>query len=1106
MTLSLLYLSISYLLFLRTGSAEALSPEKDQAIGDLPRLYHSGEFEYQDIYLTAYLTNPARYLNKARADFNALSDPGSRRYFDLSLALTRIHLDLNQVDEARTYFERIEKRVLDSDSQTDRAIIIYMRSLFLSKALQFKESTQLLHENQDLVPKSNLKLSVSWKNRQVASLSSIGKVAESIAQHESLFAYLKENPFPVQEAYIRLMYVSKLLHAGFYDLAEAAISDASVAAQSLDNVDVLRYLNLTRARYYLRKSLYEKALASYYQELRWAERHKSERDLAFVYMALAIIYHDTGNTAKAEKYYLQAKEVYDKLGDKEGRVAVLINLAVFNMNEDRYTVAEEYYLEMLAISESFDSSYYKSFSLVGLSDVYLKMKKEDLALKYLNQARELVESDPRPATKMSFYTNLAEAYYLKGQFDKAEAELLFGLDLARDHENVHFERVAIKDLINLYETTEEWEKAFNYQQQLAEITQKVNDASKAEAMAEVSARYEEDKKAQKIEILRKENALKELELSQQESERALVAILVLSLMVAIITLVVRYFNRETKRKVRLFIKAFDISAEAMWVATPDLKIVFANPALSKISGVDEEKLIGRKLRLYETEEQNETLLNKIVEIARQEGRWKGELFDKRKDGTVYPIDFQIQPIFDENKELTHYFGIFEDITERHQARKELEHLATHDALTDIPNRSLFAELLHQSCERSRQTDLCPAVLFIDLDNFKTINDSFGHEVGDQLLIAVCEKLMALKEENTVIARIGGDEFCAFITDANPSEEAAHLAKRIKAALDSPIQVNSREFTLTASIGIAVYPKDGHTPTALMRNADIAMYAVKEQNKNGFHFYQTGMNERILAELELEDRIKKSLDAGDFELHFQPRIDIQSSQVVGGEALIRWREADGTLIYPDQFIPVAEKSGLIIAIDCYVIEKALQQLHHWLSEGLDPGKLSINLSAAHFGQPDSLLPFLESTLRRFDVPVEHLEIEITEGMLLENVDKAITTMNAIRSLGLTLAVDDFGTGYSSLSYIQRFPLNVLKVDRTFIWKMHESSRDQSVTRAVVELAHSLSLGVVAEGVEAEAHLDVLKRMGCNEYQGYFFSRPLPAEQFEKFLGKETAHSG
>lgn len=440
---------------------------------------------------------------------------------------------------------------------------------------------------------------------------------------------------------------------------------------------------------------------------------------------------------------------------------------------------------------------------------------------------------------------------------------------------------------------------------------------------------------------------------------------------------------------------------------------------------------------------------------------------------------------------------FRDITARRQAEQHLRFVANHDGLTGLPNRSMFYQRLNAAIARARRNGDRLAVLFIDLDRFKNINDTLGHDLGDGLLKEVAARLRALLRGTDAIARLGGDEFVVLLESLQQSEDAARVAQKILAAMAQPFMVESRELLLTASIGISTFPNDGLDSSSLLKNADIAMYRAKDQGKNTFQFYSAQMNLHTVERLSLETSLRWALEREEFVLHYQPKIDLRSGRAVGVEALVRWQHPDMGLVSPATFIPLAEETGLIGPIGEWVLAQACAQCRAWLDQGLPPLRMAVNLSASQFARSD-VLPQVMGVLKRTGLTPRMLELEITESTVMKNAEHSREVLHQLKARGIGLAIDDFGTGYSSLGYLKRFPLDSVKIDRSFVLDLPDDQDNAAITQAVIGMAHSLGLRVVAEGVETEAQLAFLRHHGCDEAQGYCLSPPLPAEAFADFL--------
>ena len=452
-------------------------------------------------------------------------------------------------------------------------------------------------------------------------------------------------------------------------------------------------------------------------------------------------------------------------------------------------------------------------------------------------------------------------------------------------------------------------------------------------------------------------------------------------------------------------------------------------------------------------------------------------------------------------------GTIQDITDRKKAEEKIRYLAYYDALTTLPNRQFFLEQLQRTLAVARRHNRLLGVLSLDLDQFKRINDTLGHRLGDELLVAVSQRLSeCVRSADAVarvdastdrLARLGGDEFSLLLTELAHFHDAARVAQRILDQLKSPFRLGEQEVFVTASIGIALFPNDGETPEILVKNADTAMHYAKEQGRNNYQFYGGAMNATALEKLSLEAQLRKALERGEFILHYQPKVEAADGRVSGVEALVRWQHPELGLVGPNQFIGVAEEIGLIIPLGEWVLATACRQLRAWQQQGCAPVSVAVNIAGSHFRQP-SLLTAVADALRDSNLDPGLLEIEVTESMLMDNVEGTIAVLRDLKAMGVRLAIDDFGTGYSSLAYLKRFPLDTLKIDRSFIKDTPGDAGDAALTTAIIGMAHSLKLSVVAEGVELQTQFDFLRERGCDVIQGYLVSRPIPPENMPEFI--------
>jgi len=436
--------------------------------------------------------------------------------------------------------------------------------------------------------------------------------------------------------------------------------------------------------------------------------------------------------------------------------------------------------------------------------------------------------------------------------------------------------------------------------------------------------------------------------------------------------------------------------------------------------------------------------------------------------------------------------------ERKRYQVQLEHQANYDALTGLPNRNLLHDRLRQAVYAQRKPRAM-AVVFIDLDHFKFVNDSLGHGVGDRLLRGMADRLRGVLREGDTVARLGGDEFVVILNDQSSEEVIFRAMQRIMSEISQPMMIDGKELYVTCSAGISLYPQDGADVDTLLKNADAAMYRAKDGGRNNFQFFTSEMNERINERLSLENALRRALERNEFLLHFQQKIDLASGAISGAEALVRWNHPELGLLRPERFIPLAEETGLIVQIGEWVIREACRQTRAWLDLGLKPGLVSVNLSARQFRQ-EGLVRTVSRILEETRMDSRHLEIELTESMVMHNVNTAIATLHGLKSLGIVLSVDDFGTGYSSLAYLKDLPIDTLKIDRSFVRDIGygEGADEGVIAQAIISLGHSLHLKVIAEGVETERQLGFLRRHVCDEVQGFFYGEPLPPEGFARLL--------
>jgi diguanylate cyclase (GGDEF)-like protein/PAS domain S-box-containing protein len=478
----------------------------------------------------------------------------------------------------------------------------------------------------------------------------------------------------------------------------------------------------------------------------------------------------------------------------------------------------------------------------------------------------------------------------------------------------------------------------------------------------------------------------------------------------------------------------------------------------------------------------------------------------RPDGSVMFISISGLPIFDEAGVFKGYRGIGKDITERVVASERIQYVAYHDGLTDLPNRIMFSEVLNHAVGQARRHHRSLALLFVDLDRFKSINDMLGHAAGDDLLKQVSARIKASTRSSDVVARLGGDEFVVLLEDIREQKNVVKVARKILSSLNQPLTVHGQELRVTASVGATMFPEDARDEPSLMRNADMAMYRAKEDGRNTFRLFSGDMMDTHSFErLAFETSLRRALERQEFQLHYQAKINAKTGAVSGVEALVRWQHPELGLVPPGRFIPIAEETGLIVPIGRWVLAEACRQSRAWQGAGMPPVRVAVNLSARQFADK-ALVKDVRSVLAQSGLSPSLLELEITESMVMRDLPKALEVLTALKRLGVWLAIDDFGTGYSSLSSVKRFPIDVIKVDRSFIRDIPQDSDDKALTEAIIRMAKSLSLTVVAEGVETKEQVDFLQQHACDEFQGYYFSKPVPAEDFSALLQANLSARG
>jgi len=558
-------------------------------------------------------------------------------------------------------------------------------------------------------------------------------------------------------------------------------------------------------------------------------------------------------------------------------------------------------------------------------------------------------------------------------------------------------------------------------------------------------------------------------------------------------------RKEAEEKLRLSATVLEHIADAVMVVDVEGVIVAVNPAFTQITGYAEAEAVGRHSSLTRSERHDEAFYQTMWDELIASGFWRGELWRRRKNGEIFLEWLTISAVRDTHALTTHYVGVSRDITEVKQAQEKLDHLAHHDPLTALPNRLLFHDRLQHALLRAARSAEKLAILFIDLDRFKNVNDTLGHHIGDELLQQVAAQLAARLREGDTLARLGGDEFIVLLENVDGQYGASQVAEKLVAMFEQPFLVAGHELFVTCSVGVSLYPDDAQDLNMLVRNADVAMYQAKARGRNGYRFYAPSMTGEGIERLRLETFLRRSIEKNEIFLNYQPQVEIDTGRLIGVEALVRWNHPELGLIAPARFIPLAEDSGYINQLGKWVLDEACRQMMRWQAQGLHVPKMAVNLSVKQF-ERGSMAGVVADILRETGLEPQRLQLEVTESVIM-NTGDALGYINDLHAIGVGLAIDDFGTGYSSLAYLKQLPVQTLKIDRSFIKDISGDANDEAIAIAIIQLGKSMQLSVIAEGVETQEQAAFLLRHGCRLAQGYFYSRPVLAQDIvERWLDK------
>lgn len=556
--------------------------------------------------------------------------------------------------------------------------------------------------------------------------------------------------------------------------------------------------------------------------------------------------------------------------------------------------------------------------------------------------------------------------------------------------------------------------------------------------------------------------------------------------------------REAAHRLQLSACIFDSTQESVMMTDQHMVITAVNGAFEHVTGYSAAEVIGQKPNILASGRHDPAFFAALRASLAEHGEWRGEIWNRRKNGQVYPERIVINTVVDDDGAISAYVSVSSDGSALLAAHHQVDFLSNHDHLTLLPNRSVLAERMRSAIAAARSGERQMALLLFNLDRLQRINDSLGHETGDTMLREMARRAGLIAGEHDTLAHMGGDEFVLLLTDFPDADAVVHTARRLIDAIALPVDVGGNDLTLTTSVGISLYPRDGANPSELLKAADVALSHMKDAGRNGFRFFKGEMNAHALRWMSLETHLRRAIERGELSLHYQPQVSLLDGSICSMEALLRWRSPELGQVAPSDFIAMAEDTGLILPIGNWVIHQACLQNKLWQDAGLTPMRVGVNVSAHQF-KAGTVPDVVADALRESGLDPRYLEVELTESVMMHDSESTAAQLAELTAMGVSIALDDFGTGYSSLGYLSRFMLDKLKIDQSFVRNITTEPRSAAIAQATIALAHGLSLDVIAEGVETEGQLAFLKAIGCDEVQGYLFSRPVPPDEMGRLLG-------